>query len=205
MAIIVVSLRPWILLFALIFICLLCTNFGNADKDVLKTLPGSGGDDGDGGGGDGGGDGVRTGSGGGGGGVGFGDPTQIISKSLLCFNDKYSQIYSSCEESCRLNENGNLNVARNKVDEFCKGPCLTETNLVLSCLDNIFSNFIFYNKATIQDIRETIESGCGYGPQRGNFNVAEHIQAVAQSKALKTTHYLLIGLALILMGHGLLL
>ncbi|XP_019418948.1 PREDICTED: uncharacterized protein LOC109329673 [Lupinus angustifolius] len=195
MAIILVCLRRWILLFALISICFMCTNFGNADKDVLETLPG-GGDSG------GGGDGIRTGGGGGGGGVGFGDPTQIISKTLLCFNDKY--IYSSCEESCRLNENGNLNVPTQKVDEFCKGPCLTETNLVLSCLDNVFSNFIFYNMATIQDIRETIQSGCGYGPQRGNFNVAEHIQT-EESKALKTSHYLMIGLALILMGNGLLL
>ncbi|KAE9594918.1 hypothetical protein Lal_00013309 [Lupinus albus] len=212
MAIILVSLRRWILLFALISICFMWTNFGNADKDVLETMPGVGsgagdgnsvgsGGDGDGSGGNSvgsGGDGVRA----GGGGVGFGDPAQIISKTLLCFNDKY--IYSSCEESCRLNENGNLNVPSQKIDEFCKGPCLTETNLVLSCLDNIFSNFIFYNKATIQDIKETIQSGCGYGPQRGNFNVAEHIQT-EESKALKTTHHALIGLVLILMWHGLLL
>lgn len=77
------------------------------------------------------------------------------------------QIYRSCEETCRLNENGNLNVPVEKTDTFCQGPCLSETNLVLNCLDNVFSNFIFYNRATIQDIRETIEAGCGYGPQRG--------------------------------------
>lgn len=81
-----------------------------------------------------------------------------------------SQIYQSCEESYRLNENGNLNVPGEKTDVFCEGPCLTETNYVLTCLDNIFSNFLFYNRATIQDVKETIQAGCGYGPERGDYN-----------------------------------
>ncbi|XP_020235130.1 oxysterol-binding protein 1 [Cajanus cajan] len=143
-----------------------------------------------------------AGGGGGGGGGGVGDPSQIFSKALLCFNDK--NIYRSCEESCRLSENGNLNVPAEKTDIFCQGPCLSETNLVLSCLDNVFSNFVFYNKATIQDIRKTIEAGCGYGPQRGDFNVAEHIQA-DESKASKANrHNVAMGLATIAIGRALL-
>ncbi|KAE9591648.1 hypothetical protein Lal_00039020 [Lupinus albus] len=204
MEIILVSSRRWILVFVILHISLIWTNFGNADEDVQETQP-SGGFGGSGSGVGGGNGGAAGGGGGGaagGGGAGFGDPTQIVSKALLCFNDKY--IYSSCEESCRLNENGNLNVPSKKTDEFCEGPCLTETNLVLSCLDNIFSNFIFYNRATIQDIKETVQSGCGYGPERGNFNVAEHIEA-EESKGLKTTSHVLTGLALILMGCGLFL
>jgi len=48
---------------------------------------------------------------------------------------------------------------------------MSETNLVLGCIDNIFSNFIFYNRATIEDVKETILAGCGYGSERGDYHV----------------------------------
>ncbi|KAJ4956797.1 hypothetical protein NE237_013580 [Protea cynaroides] len=102
------------------------------------------------------------------------DPGQIVAKAILCFNNKY--IYSSCEESYRLNESGNLNVPPEATDQFCNGPCLDETNLVLDCIDGILHNFLFYNEATIQDIRDTISAGCGDTSERGNFNVQQHIQ-----------------------------
>ncbi|CAK8531601.1 unnamed protein product [Lathyrus sativus] len=201
-----ISVRRWILVFALLYICLFLNNFGDADDDEPDTqIGGGGGGAGNGGGGAGfgGGSGVGS-SGGGGSGVGggsgssgsFGDPTPIISKALLCFNDKY--IYQSCEESYRLSENGNLDIPSEKTDVFCEGPCMSETNLVLGCIDNIFSNFIFYNRATIHDVKETILAGCGYGPQRGNFNVAEHIQT-EENNAVKTTSHVLMGLAFIMM------
>ncbi|KAK7329522.1 hypothetical protein VNO77_23692 [Canavalia gladiata] len=210
-----ISVRRWILIFALLYVSLFGKYFGNADDDASDAQTGAGfGGAGAGIGGAGAGfGGARGGGGGGGGAAGFGgaggggfgaggDPSQIISKALLCFNDKY--IFRSCEVSCRLNENGNLNVPLEKTEEFCQGPCLSETNLVLSCLDNVFSNFIFYNRATIQDIKQTIEAACGYGPERGNFNVAEHIQA-EENKAPKATSHVLMGLAWIIMGRALLL
>ncbi|KAG4949116.1 hypothetical protein AAZX31_15G137300 [Glycine max] len=211
MAFFQVSVRRWILTFAILYVCVFGKNFGNADEDESEAQTGGGGYGGVGGGFGGAGAGVVGGGGGfgaggggfgaGGGGVGSGDPAQIVSKALLCFNDK--NIYRSCEETCRLNENGNLNVPVEKTDTFCQGPCLSETNLVLNCLDNVFSNFIFYNRATIQDIRETIEAGCGYGRQRGNFNVAEHIQR-EESKAPKATSHVVMGLAIVMMGRALL-
>ncbi|WCJ23389.1 Glycine-rich protein family [Euphorbia peplus] len=103
------------------------------------------------------------------------DPAQIVAKALLCFNDK--QIYSSCEESYRLTQTGNLNVPSEYVDPYCSGPCLTETHLVLNCLENVMAHFLFYNRATVRDIKDTIKAGCSYGPERGHFDVAEHIQA----------------------------
>lgn len=131
----------------------------------------------------------------------FGDPAQIVSKALLCFNDKY--IYSSCEETCRLSASGNLDVPHDYADEYCKGPCLYETHLVLSCIENIMTNFLFYNKATIQDIRDTIQAGCGYGPQRGNFNVEEHIEA-EESRANKAGTHILLGIGWMIIGLALL-
>ena len=114
-------------------------------------------------------------------------------------------------------------------DEYCGGPCLTETNLVLGCIDNIFINFVFYNKATIQDVKDTVTAACGDGPERGrlrliiffffliigkygnlgcifagNFDVTEHMQAEA-SKAHKAVNHILFGLGLMIMGHGLLI
>ncbi|KAM0965913.1 hypothetical protein TB2_021417 [Malus domestica] len=129
------------------------------------------------------------------------DPTQIVAKALLCFNDKY--VYSSCEESYRLNEGGNLKVPAEKTDEYCNGPCLTETHLVLDCLEKIMTNFLFYNKATIQDVRDTIHAGCGHGEERGKFDVAEHFRAEG-SNAYKAANQILIGIVLMIVGTGLL-
>lgn len=101
-----------------------------------------------------------------------------------------------------MTESGDLNVPKDKTDEYCNGACLTETNLVLNCVDHILANFIFYNKATIRDVRDTVHAGCGYGPERGDFNVAEHIQA-EESKAYKAANYqILVGLAFMVLGNG---
>lgn len=77
------------------------------------------------------------------------------------------QVYSSCEQSYRLTESGNINVPPEHADQYCRGPCFSETNLVLNCIDNILSHFLFYNRASIEDVRETIKAGCSYGPERG--------------------------------------
>ncbi|KAI3469314.1 hypothetical protein Pfo_025977 [Paulownia fortunei] len=104
----------------------------------------------------------------------------IFTKALGCLSDKH--IYSSCDEAHRLTHSGELNVPPEYTDEYCQGPCLIETNHVLDCINGILKGFIFYNRATLNDVRETIKSGCSYGPKRGNFDVVEHIQADDASK-----------------------
>ncbi|KAH7542968.1 hypothetical protein FEM48_Zijuj02G0131900 [Ziziphus jujuba var. spinosa] len=91
---------------------------------------------------------------------------QMFEKALMCFNNKF--IYAGCDEAYRLNEGGNINVPPEALNLFCNGPCLTETELVLKCIDSMFSNFMFYNKATVHDIRDALRSGCSYTRQRGN-------------------------------------
>ncbi|KAK4265853.1 hypothetical protein QN277_026849 [Acacia crassicarpa] len=158
-----------------------------------------------GGGGSGGGAGFGGGPGGGagfGGGAGGGvaDPGEFASEALLCFNDKY--IYNGCEEQSRLNEKGYLKVPPEKTEEFCEGPCASETNSVLKCLHNIFSDFLFGNKATINDVAATIKTGCGYGPERGDFNVEKHIQNYEGSSGRKANNVQIIWvLAFIIMGR----
>ncbi|KAL4014937.1 hypothetical protein IC575_027158 [Cucumis melo] len=132
-----------------------------------------------------------------GGSVGFEDPPEIVAKALLCFNDRY--IYSACEESYRLKESGNLEVPLEKTEEYCNGPCLSETELVLDCINGIFSNFLFYNRATLQDVRDTIHAGCGYGPQRGNFDVLEHINA-ERGNACRASNMAALGFSFFILG-----
>ncbi|XP_071727176.1 uncharacterized protein [Rutidosis leptorrhynchoides] len=102
------------------------------------------------------------------------EPDEAVLKSLQCFSDK--NLYSSCEESYRLTESGQIHVPPEYTDEYCNGPCIQETHLVLNCVDDIISHYLFYNHATIKDVKETIKTGCSYGPHRGDFNVAKHIE-----------------------------
>ncbi|XP_024926112.2 uncharacterized protein LOC107411746 [Ziziphus jujuba] len=104
---------------------------------------------------------------------------QMFEKALMCFNNKF--IYAGCDEAYRLNEGGNINVPPEALNLFCNGPCLTETELVLKCIDSMFSNFMFYNKATVHDIRDGLRSGCSYTRQRGIFKFGEFIQGETSS------------------------
>lgn len=78
------------------------------------------------------------------------------------------QIYSHCDEAYRLSQSGEINVPPEYTEQYCKGPCLKETHHVLDCIDGIMKHFVFYNKATLSAVRETIKIGCSYGPKRGN-------------------------------------
>ncbi|KAF9607249.1 hypothetical protein IFM89_033456 [Coptis chinensis] len=123
-------------------------------------------------------------------------PAQIVSRALLCLNDNY--IYKNCDESYRLTQSGNINVSPQETDQFCNGPCLAESNHVLNCIRDIFSNFCFYNRATIRDIRDTLKAGCSYTGKRGNFDVAEHMESGAWKVLHLTYMYLLITIGCIL-------
>ncbi|CAI9765833.1 unnamed protein product [Fraxinus pennsylvanica] len=127
------------------------------------------------------------------------NPANIVDKALECFHDNY--IYSSCDETYRLSQIGELNVPPEYTDQYCKGPCLTETHHVLDCLDGITKHTIFYNKATLSVVRETIKTGCSYGPKRGDFSVAEHLQA-EENSARTLSKSVIYGLLLMFMTWG---
>lgn len=142
-----------------------------------------------------------------------------------------SRIYSSCQEAYRLTQTGNLDVLPEYVDPYCSGPCLSETHLVLNCIENITKNFVFYNKATIERMFETqsrqdvamvpkevfyqfmklsscfgffhkVKFWCWCHP--GNFDVSEHLQA-EQNNAYNTANQILLGLGFMFAGPALLL
>ncbi|PIA61147.1 hypothetical protein AQUCO_00300578v1 [Aquilegia coerulea] len=113
------------------------------------------------------------------------------------------QIYKSCDESCRLTQSGNINVSPEETDQFCEGPCFEESNHVLNCLNDVFSHFLFYNEATIKDVRATLRAGCSHTSERGNFNVAEHLESHARKVIHSEYMYMLIilGSYLVLWNH----
>ncbi|XP_022849013.1 uncharacterized protein LOC111371326 [Olea europaea var. sylvestris] len=127
------------------------------------------------------------------------NPANIVDKALKCFHDK--NIYSSCDEAYRLGQSGELNVPPEYTDQYCKGPCLTETHHVLDCLDGIVKHFIFYNKAALSAVRESIKTGCSYGPKRGDFSVAGHLQ-VEENSARRASKSVIYGLLLMFMAWG---
>ncbi|KAL1536290.1 hypothetical protein AAHA92_28965 [Salvia divinorum] len=126
------------------------------------------------------------------------DRDHVFINALECFNDR--NIYSMCDEEYRLSEKGELKVPRECTDQYCQGSCREETNLVLECIQQIFQHFRFYNKATLNDVRETINAACSYGPKRGDFDVAEHerVDEDFSSKLMSSTIVIYAALLMIL-------
>lgn len=92
--------------------------------------------------------------------------------SISCYNTLLHvymyKVYGSCQESYRLNAEGSIDVPPVAIDEYCNGPCLIETKLVLECVDDILYNFRFYNGASIHDVRFALFRGCGHTDKRGD-------------------------------------
>ncbi|XP_061369739.1 uncharacterized protein LOC133312534 [Gastrolobium bilobum] len=126
---------------------------------------------------------------------------QSMEEALSCFDNKL--IYVGCEEAYRLDPSGNINIPPEATDIFCSGPCLTETQLMLNCIDNILSNFIFYNKATVQQMRYALNAGCSYSRQRGNFNLGDYIGEINNAGKLpiliRSYHFILAAAAVYVM------
>ncbi|WRX25161.1 Small GTPase superfamily [Theobroma cacao] len=119
-------------------------------------------------------------------------PARSFAKAFFCFNNRY--IYTGCDEAFRLSESGNLNVPREATNIFCTGPCLAETQLVLQCVDNVLSDFTFYNKATVRDIRDVLRAG--------NFDVENYFQGeISKSPGLREFMTSLSSLTLIIGFH----
>ncbi|KAK6233266.1 hypothetical protein SCA6_003339 [Theobroma cacao] len=127
-------------------------------------------------------------------------PARSFAKAFFCFDNRY--IYTGCDEAFRLSESGNLNVPREATNIFCTGPCLAETQLVLQCVDNVLSDFTFYNKATVRDIRDVLRAGCSYTSRRGNFDVENYFQGeISKSPGLREFMTSLSSLTLIIGFH----
>ncbi|OAY78586.1 hypothetical protein ACMD2_17274 [Ananas comosus] len=84
------------------------------------------------------------------------------------------KVYSRCNDSFRLNEQGSVNIPQEGIDEYCEGPCFEETHLVLTCVGDVHNSFRFSNGASVKDVKSALIRRCGHTPKRGNVAVAEH-------------------------------
>ncbi|XP_074561854.1 uncharacterized protein LOC141818214 [Curcuma longa] len=111
------------------------------------------------------------------------DPSDLAERAMSCFLDH--NIYVRCQDSYRLNEKGSIDVPPEATDEFCHGPCLVETKLVLDCVEKKLQDFQFYNGATVLDVKYTLHTGCGHTSKRGDFTVKNDSE---DSKVVPKTH-----------------
>ncbi|KAF8106779.1 hypothetical protein N665_0133s0017 [Sinapis alba] len=118
----------------------------------------------------------------------------FVQRAAFCFNNNL--LYRGCNEAFRLNQGGEFKVPPEETDSFCNGPCAAETELVLECINSVMSNFVFYNRATPRDIRNTLRGGCSNSFTRGNFNVGNYAQGLFFGKAEKKLPGFFIGLVL---------
>ncbi|KAF8100607.1 hypothetical protein N665_0220s0011 [Sinapis alba] len=118
----------------------------------------------------------------------------FVQRVAFCFNNNL--LYRGCNEAFRLNQGGEFKVPPEETDSFCNGPCTAETELVLECINSVMSDFVFYNRATPRDIRNTLRGGCSNSFTRGNFNVGNYAQGLFFGKAEKKLPGFFIGLVL---------
>ncbi|CAL5094396.1 unnamed protein product [Urochloa decumbens] len=102
---------------------------------------------------------------------------ELFERACHCFDDP--NIYGQCAEEFRLNAEGAFHVQRNEVDSYCGGPCLEETKLALQCVEEVAAqSFRFSNGASVLAVRRALGTGCGYGPERGTFEIRERRDCV---------------------------
>ncbi|KAK1317375.1 hypothetical protein QJS10_CPA05g00269 [Acorus calamus] len=82
------------------------------------------------------------------------DPLQIIGKAILCFDNQ--TVYNDCGKAIRSSINGTVN----GTVVICSKSCLAEAFLILDCVDQILSNFVFYNNMTIPAVKATFKAAC---------------------------------------------
>ncbi|PAN20142.1 hypothetical protein PAHAL_3G316800 [Panicum hallii] len=102
---------------------------------------------------------------------------ELFERACHCFDDP--NIYGQCAAELRLNAEGAFHVQRNEVDEYCGGPCMEETKLALQCVEEVAAqSFRFSNGASVLAVRQALGTGCGYGPDRGTFEIRERKDCV---------------------------
>ncbi|PWA74202.1 hypothetical protein CTI12_AA254500 [Artemisia annua] len=73
------------------------------------------------------------------------------------------RVSPDCPGNLTLSTDGWLNISSSETQQFCQGPCKQHTLDVLKCVWYVKHDYKFDNKATIQNINETINNGCEHG------------------------------------------
>ncbi|CAL5322835.1 unnamed protein product [Camellia sinensis] len=62
-----------------------------------------------------------------------------------------------------VTEAGWINVTQADGEVYCTGGCSEHTQAVLKCIHLVKHDYMFVNKASVQDLNQTITNGCDYG------------------------------------------
>ncbi|XP_057772716.1 uncharacterized protein LOC130992186 [Salvia miltiorrhiza] len=91
------------------------------------------------------------------------NPTQAWRSSEYCMQN----ISAPCQTGLKnytLTSTGWLNVTAAAGPKFCEaGGCADHTRAVLLCLKHVKRDYWFANRATVQDLYDTIDDGCKNG------------------------------------------
>ncbi|KAK1316480.1 hypothetical protein QJS10_CPA05g00270 [Acorus calamus] len=82
------------------------------------------------------------------------DPLQIVGKALICFDNK--TVYNNCSSAIQSSINGTINGTA----VICSKSCLAETFVILDCVNDILSNFKFFNNLTIPAVKAIFNAAC---------------------------------------------
>lgn len=108
------------------------------------------------------------------------------------------QTSSSCQEKYTLNSWGWLNVSHGDGPKFCEaGGCGDHTRVVLLCLYEVKKDYKFANNATIQDLNDTINSGCNSpqgNPRSMNSPRFNYISLCTKNLTLNNNNFFIQGL-----------
>ncbi|KAL7583477.1 uncharacterized protein LOC128129336 [Lactuca sativa] len=72
-------------------------------------------------------------------------------------------VSSDCPGKFTLHVGGWLNISANETQAFCEGGCAQHTQQLLKCVKYVKQNYVFRNKATINNLNDTINIGCTHG------------------------------------------
>ncbi|KAM7277118.1 hypothetical protein ACFE04_018984 [Oxalis oulophora] len=86
-------------------------------------------------------------------------PFQQWRNAYECLQNKSD----SCPGNLMLNETGWVNISMDETQQYCSGGCEVHTRAVLTCISLVKPDYRFFNNATVQDINNTITTGCTSG------------------------------------------
>ncbi|KAK9065992.1 hypothetical protein SSX86_015394 [Deinandra increscens subsp. villosa] len=128
----------------------------------------------------------------------FSKTNPIYNVNLAPFIQRLSAYYclqntsSNCTGNFILSEKGWLNISNSETNAFCgELGCAQHTLEVLKCVRYVHDEYTFENGATIDNLNDTIHTGCSKG-----FNGTSLYKSSGTTRSVTATLYALVFLAL---------
>ncbi|XP_040379888.1 PE-PGRS family protein PE_PGRS47-like [Oryza brachyantha] len=102
------------------------------------------------------------------------DAVQIVAQAALCFDNR--QVINGCLQSMGINVTGGAAttntsasapapapaaVGNGSTAAICSAPCFGQMNMMMGCVNGIFSNFVGYSPGLMQGVQAVFQMSCG--------------------------------------------